>query len=75
MVIETPGRNPALIAKQTFTMVAGAAANVTIELSGALLAQLEKAHTMKVQLTSDAKDFAKPLKNQTYEGQLTLNYG
>lgn len=74
VVIETSGKRPITIAEQTFSMAAGSVANVTIEVSGAVLTQLEKAHTMNVKLTTNARDSGKPPDGQTYTGQLSLTY-
>jgi flagellar hook-length control protein FliK len=73
-VIKTAGTSPTTISSEAITSVAGSAINVTFELTGALLSQLESAHKLAVTLFTSAKDGATPPNSQTYQQALTLTY-
>jgi hypothetical protein len=74
-VIKSTGSEPTPITNQSFTIKPGLGVEVTIQLTGALLSQLETGHKLTVNLTTTAHDGAKPPHSQTYSQQLTLTYG
>ncbi len=73
-VIKTTGTTPTTVSSQTITIVAGSAAKIIVQVSGALLTQLESAHKLAVTLSTSAKDGATPPNSQTYQQALTLTY-
>jgi parallel beta-helix repeat protein len=72
--IETTGTSPTMVSSQSFTMVAGSAAEVTVQLSGTLLSGLQSTHRVKVELTTAADDAASPPQEQKHHQRLTLTY-
>ncbi len=69
-----PERHPAAIAHGRFTLAPGEVEPIKITLTGTRLTQLQRAHRMRVVLTTNAHDRARHRHHRTVHARLTLAY-